>query len=59
MTPPIKTEKKLNTLTIIQSIIVPLILVAGIYGMNFIVMPELKWTSRYYIILGFSPGSNC
>ena len=47
-----KANKKLSTLTIMQSIFVPLTLVAGIYGMNFIVMPELTWTSGYYIILG-------
>lgn len=47
-----KANKKLSTLTVIQSIFVPLTLVAGIYGMNFIVMPELTWTSGYYIILG-------
>ena len=47
-----KGNKKLSTLTIIQAIFVPLTLVAGVYGMNFIVMPELKWTNGYYLILG-------
>ena len=45
-------NKRLNTLTVIQAIFVPLTLIAGIYGMNFLVMPELTWTSGYFIILG-------
>jgi Mg2+ and Co2+ transporter CorA len=45
-------NKRLNTLTIIQAIFVPLTLIAGIYGMNFLVMPELSWSSGYFIILG-------
>ena len=47
-----KGNKRLNTLTIIQAIFVPLTLIAGIYGMNFLVMPELSWSSGYFIILG-------
>jgi len=47
-----KGNNKLNTLTIIQAIFVPMTLVAGIYGMNFIVIPELSWTGGYYISLG-------
>jgi magnesium transporter len=26
--------------------------IAGIYGMNFEHMPELKWTYGYYIVVG-------
>jgi magnesium transporter len=48
-----KGNKRINTLTVIQAIFVPLTLIAGIYGMNFIVMPELKWINGYYIVLGF------
>ena len=47
-----KGNKKLNTLTIIQAIFVPLTLIAGIYGMNFTTMPELTWSFGYFIILG-------
>jgi len=46
-----KGNKKLNTLTIIQSIFVPLTLISGVYGMNFIVMPELNWANGYYFVL--------
>ena len=31
--------------------------VAGIYGMNFEHMPELKWTYGYYVVLGGIIGS--
>ncbi len=47
-----KGNKRLNILTIIQAIFVPLTLIAGIYGMNFINMPELNWTFSYFIVLG-------
>ncbi len=47
-----KGNKKLNTLTIIQAIFVPLTLIAGIYGMNFTFMPELTWSFGYFLILG-------
>lgn len=47
-----KANKKLNTLTIIQAIFVPLTLIAGIYGMNFTLMPELTWSFGYFLILG-------
>jgi magnesium transporter len=47
-----KGNKRLNILTIVQAIFVPLTLIAGIYGMNFINMPELNWTFSYFIVLG-------
>jgi magnesium transporter len=40
------------TLTIISSIFIPLTFIAGVYGMNFDVMPELHWRYGYFIILG-------
>ncbi len=39
-------------LTIIASIFTPLTFIAGVYGMNFINMPELNWEIGYYIVLG-------
>lgn len=47
-----KTNKRINTLTIVQAIFVPLTFLAGIYGMNFTNMPELKDPEGYYIALG-------
>lgn len=40
------------TLTVISSIFMPLTFIAGIYGMNFEYMPELKMKYGYYIVLG-------
>ncbi len=42
----------MKTLTMIASIFIPLTLITGIYGMNFVHMPELKWTYGYPIVLG-------
>jgi len=47
-----KGNRRLNTLTIIQAIFVPLTLIAGIYGMNFIIMPELNWKYGYFMVWG-------
>lgn len=47
-----KSNKRLNFLTIIQAIFVPLTLVVGIYGMNFSYMPELAFKYAYFIVLG-------
>ncbi len=47
-----KANKRLNFLTIIQAVFVPLTLVVGIYGMNFVNMPELNYKYGYYISLG-------
>jgi magnesium transporter len=47
-----KSNKRLNFLTIIQAIFVPLTLLAGIYGMNFKNMPELELKYGYFSALG-------
>ena len=47
-----KANKRLNLLTIIQAIFVPLTLVVGVYGMNFTNMPELSYKYGYFITLG-------
>ena len=44
-------NRRLNVLTIVQAIFVPLTLIAGIYGMNFSVMPELGWPNGYFAAL--------
>ncbi|NMC76339.1 MAG: magnesium/cobalt transporter CorA [Candidatus Methanofastidiosa archaeon] len=41
----------MKVLTIIATIMMPLTLISGIYGMNFEYMPELKWRYGYYITL--------
>ena len=40
----------MKTLTIIATIFMPLTFVAGIYGMNFEYMPELKWKFGYLFL---------
>jgi len=42
----------MKVLTIISTIFIPLTFVAGIYGMNFIHMPELEWPWAYPATLG-------
>jgi magnesium transporter len=37
----------MKVLTIIATIFIPLTFIAGIYGMNFENMPELKWRWGY------------
>ncbi|MEO7673713.1 MAG: magnesium/cobalt transporter CorA [Pyrinomonadaceae bacterium] len=46
-----KNNDVVKTLTILSSIILPLSLIAGIYGMNFENMPELKSANGYFITL--------
>jgi magnesium transporter len=42
----------MQTLTIISTIFIPLTFIAGIYGMNFENMPELKWQYGYFGVIG-------
>ncbi|MFH1798475.1 MAG: magnesium/cobalt transporter CorA [Candidatus Omnitrophota bacterium] len=43
----------MKVLTIFAAIFIPLTFVAGVYGMNFEFMPELKWKWGYYVVLAF------
>ena len=45
-----EAARKINVLTIIQAIFVPLTFIAGVYGMNFKNMPELEMHNAYYFI---------
>jgi len=41
----------MKVLTIIATIFIPLTFIAGVYGMNFIYMPELHWRWSYPTVL--------
>jgi magnesium transporter len=42
----------MKVLTIISTIFIPMSFIAGVYGMNFQHMPELKWQYGYFATLG-------
>lgn len=46
-----RANNRLRVLTIISAIFMPLMLIAGIYGMNFRYMPELYWKYAYGVVL--------
>ncbi|GMO47760.1 MAG: magnesium/cobalt transporter CorA [Termitinemataceae bacterium] len=47
----IQTNKVMKVLAIISTIFIPLTFIAGVYGMNFDYMPELRYTLSYPIVL--------
>jgi magnesium transporter len=48
----LRSNEIMKMLTIVAAIFMPLTFLAGIYGMNFRVMPELNWPWSYPILLG-------
>ena len=51
-----KMNEVMKVLTIFASIFIPLTFIAGIYGMNFEIMPELKWDYGYFAVWGIMLG---
>jgi len=51
-----RTNEIMKVLTIFSAIMLPLTLIAGIYGMNFEHMPELHWLHGYPFALGLMIG---
>jgi magnesium transporter len=47
-----RTNDVMKTLAVVSAIILPLSLIAGIYGMNFEHMPELRSENGYFLTLG-------
>jgi magnesium transporter len=47
-----KTNEVVKLLTIFSAFFLPLTFIVGVYGMNFDVVPELRWEYGYYIIWG-------
>lgn len=50
----LKQNRIMTILTVVTSIFMPLTLITGWYGMNFVYMPELKEAIAYPIIIGLS-----
>lgn len=48
-----ETNKVMKTLTVVAAIFIPLTFIAGVYGMNFEHMPELKWQYSYPLLWVF------
>jgi magnesium transporter len=51
-----KANGVMQMLTIISSIFIPLTFIVGLYGMNFDVMPELRWPYGYPMVLTLMAG---
>jgi hypothetical protein len=47
-----RTNRRLAVLTVLSAVFLPLTLIAGIYGMNFEIMPELGYRFAYPLALG-------
>lgn len=47
-----RTNTLITKLTVLTAISAPLTIITGIYGMNFIYMPELKWIYGYPFTIG-------
>ncbi|MEA4868597.1 Cobalt/magnesium transport protein CorA [bioreactor metagenome] len=45
-----RMNQVMKTLTIVATIFIPLTFIAGIYGMNFVNMPELEWKFGYLAV---------
>lgn len=48
-----RMNEVIKVLTIISTIFIPLTFIAGVYGMNFDFMPELRWKWGYPVIMLF------
>jgi len=47
-----RMNEVMKVLTLIATIFIPLTFIAGVYGMNFANMPELKWQYGYFCAMG-------
>jgi magnesium transporter len=52
-----RTNETMKVLTIFSAVMLPLTLIAGIYGMNFEHMPEIKWLHGYPFALSLMFGT--
>lgn len=44
-----RTNRAMNRLTVLSTIFLPLSFLCGVYGMNFVHLPELSWPHGYYV----------
>src|SRR5438132_6591532 len=47
-----RTNEIMKVLTVLSTIMLPLTVIAGVYGMNFEHMPELHWRYGYLFVVG-------
>jgi magnesium/cobalt transport protein CorA len=47
-----RTNEIMRVLTVLSAVFLPLSFIAGVFGMNFDYMPELKWHYAYFFVLG-------
>jgi magnesium transporter len=47
-----ETNQVMRVLTVFSAFFLPLTFIVGVYGMNFDVMPELRWRFGYPLVLG-------
>jgi magnesium transporter len=47
-----RLNEVMKVLTMISTILLPLSFIAGVYGMNFDIMPELHWKYGYFVVWG-------
>ena len=46
-----RTNEVMRVLTVVTTVFIPLTFIVGVYGMNFDVMPELRWKAGYFVVL--------
>lgn len=51
-----RSSEVMNMLTLLSAFFLPLTFIAGVYGMNFDVMPELRWQYGYFAVWGVMIG---
>ncbi|MDE3740406.1 magnesium/cobalt transporter CorA [Maribacter polysaccharolyticus] len=47
-----KMNEVMKVLTIMSAIFIPMTFIAGVYGMNFVHIPELQWENGYFLVWG-------
>lgn len=49
-----RQNKIMQVLTVVTTVFMPLTLITGWYGMNFVNMPELGWSNGYFVVIVIS-----